>query len=178
MVKWKSAFGLSGLYEVSDSGQVVRIATYGRNPKPIRRALKPHKKPNGYLAIDMQRDQERHRFYVHRLVWQTFRGVIPNGLEINHRNGDKADNRLKNLELITRSDNMLHSFQTLDPSLNRSFGATHHKAKLSEDDVKEVLRLSTAGNSRNKIAELFGVSGTAIGYILNGRNWKQLTGLG
>jgi HNH endonuclease/NUMOD4 motif len=178
MVKWKSAFGLRGLYEVSDDGQVMRVATHGRNPKSIRRPLRPHKKPNGYLAVDMQQDQERHRFYVHRLVWQTFRGEIPIGLEINHRNGDRADNRLENLELTTRSDNMLHCFQTLNPSLKRSFGATHHKAKLSEDDVKEVLRLSKAGNSRNKIAELFGVSGTAIGYILSGRNWKQLTGLG
>lgn len=175
-VRWAAAPGFQGLYEVSDDGQIVRIATHGQNPKPIRRPFKPHRKPNGYLAADLQRDQQRHRSYVHRLVWEAFRGAIPSGLEINHRNGDKADNRLVNLELVTRSDNMLHSFQTLDPSLNRSRGETHHKAKLTEEDVRSVLRMVAAGDSRRIIAERFGISKTAVSLIVKGKNWKHLTG--
>lgn len=47
---------------------------------------------------------------IHRLVWEAFHGAIPPGFEVNHRNGDKTDNRLENLELVTRSENMAHAY--------------------------------------------------------------------
>jgi hypothetical protein len=44
------------------------------------------------------------------LVWEAFNGPIPDRLEVNHRNGNKRDNRLENLELVTRSQNMAHAY--------------------------------------------------------------------
>ena len=102
MTKWKPVPGFVGLYEISDDGQIVRIATHGKKPKAIRRPVQPHTKPEGYLAVDLQRDQVRTRTYVHRLLWEAFRGPIPSGLEINHRDGNRSNNRLDNLELVTR----------------------------------------------------------------------------
>lgn len=177
-MKWKPIPGFEGLYEISDEGHVVRISTHGRNPKSIRRPVRPHKKPEGYLAIDIQRDQIRLRSYVHRVVWEAFRGPIPSGLEINHRDGNRLNNRLDNLELVTRSANMLHSFQQLSPSLNRVRGTAHHKAKLTPADVENILSLNRTGTSQREIARLYGVSKTAIGFILKGRNWKHVTGIG
>lgn len=43
--------------------------------------------------------------YVHRLVWELFKGEIPEGYEINHIDGNKANNKLSNLELVTRQEN-------------------------------------------------------------------------
>jgi hypothetical protein len=174
-LKWRTLPGFYNLYRISDAGHVARIWTHGNLPKPILKLVKPHKKPNGYLAIDIQRSQRRYRSYVHRLVWEAFRGVIPNGLEINHKNGDRVDNRLANLELVTRSANMLHCFQSLSPSLKRRHGETHHKAKLTADDVKKILGLYGT-ISAPKIAKMFAVSKTAIHYIAKGRNWKHFTG--
>lgn len=51
------------------------------------------------------------RFYVHRTVYELFIGAIPSGYEINHINGDKSDNRVENLELLTRSQNLTHAYK-------------------------------------------------------------------
>jgi hypothetical protein len=177
MVTWKAIPGFHNLYKISDDGQIMRMATHGLHPKAIQRLLSAHQKPNGYWAVDLQKDQERHRSYLHRLVWEAFRGAIPSGLEINHKDGNRNNNRLDNLELVTRSDNMLHCFQSLNPSRKRRFGETHHKAKLTEEDVSKILSLYGTMPAP-KIGKMFGVSKTAIHYIAKGRNWKQSTGLG
>lgn len=174
MTQWRAVVGFESLYEISDDGQIARIATHGLNPKPIWRLLHPDTKPNGYVYVDLSRDNRSERRYVHQLVWEAFKGPIPDGLEPNHKNGRKHDNRIGNLELLNRSGNMLHGFQTLDFSLNRSRGATHHKAKLTEDDVREIWRMIAAGKSRRAIAEIFGISKTAVSLIVKGKNWKHL----
>jgi hypothetical protein len=51
--------------------------------------------------------------YVHRIVWEAFNGTIPRDKEINHKNGNKADNRLDNLELTSKSENIKHSYMVL-----------------------------------------------------------------
>jgi len=51
--------------------------------------------------------------YEHRLVWEYFNGAIPSGLEINHKDGNRQNNELKNLELVTRSENIKHSYEVL-----------------------------------------------------------------
>lgn len=51
--------------------------------------------------------------YVHRLVWETFVGEIPKGYEINHKDGNKANCALNNLELTSHSDNIKHSYNVL-----------------------------------------------------------------
>ena len=175
MPEWKPIPGFEGLYEISDEGHIVRIATHGLNPKAIRRPINPHKKPEGYLAVDIQRQQERSRFYLHRLIWTAFRGPIPSGLEVNHKDGDRANNSLDNLELVTRSANMLHCFEELSPSLNRVRGTEHHKAKLTPEDVRQIVSLHRSGTSQRELARQYGVSKNAIRLILKGRNWKHVT---
>lgn len=65
---------------------------------------------NGYVQVG-QRKGKRLRFHlVHRLVWEGVHGKIPKGMEVHHRNGVKADNRIQNLELVTHSENLLAHF--------------------------------------------------------------------
>jgi hypothetical protein len=175
MAKWKPVPGFEGVYIVSDQGQVVRIATHGKNPKPLWRPIHPDQKPNGYVYVDLQKHSARSRFYLHRLVWEAFKGPIPSGLEPNHKRGIKTDNRLSQLELLSRSDNMLHGFAKLNFSRNRVRGSSHHKAKLSEADVLTILRCLASGVSWTKLAKMYNVSKTAIGAIARGRSWKQVT---
>jgi HNH endonuclease/NUMOD4 motif/Helix-turn-helix domain of resolvase len=174
--KWKPVLGFEDLYAISNDGQIARVLTHGRNPKAIWRILKTDTKPNGYVYVDLSIGNRRERHYVHQLVWEAFKGPIPSGMEPNHKNGIKHDNRLRNFKLVTRSENMIHSFQFLSPSLNRSKGATHHKAKLSENDVAAILAMCRAGISRATIAKTFGISKTAIYLIMKGKNWKHFTG--
>lgn len=60
----------------------------------------------GYYQIKLLSNKTRKTFYVHRLVWETFKGKIPKGYEINHKDHNKANNDLSNLELVTHSENV------------------------------------------------------------------------
>lgn len=59
----------------------------------------------GYLSVGLANNEGQRNFYVHRLVYMTFVGTIPDSLQINHINHDKSDNRLENLEVVTASEN-------------------------------------------------------------------------
>ena len=69
------------------------------NPRPIK----------GYLHVDLCRNGKAVRRSVHRLVWETFVEPIGGRLEINHKNLDRADNRLENLEVVTHQQNAQHA---------------------------------------------------------------------
>jgi hypothetical protein len=179
MAKWKAVPWLATTYEISDNGQlrrVTRLKRPNRKLKVFRTAIRSHPTGHGYLRLDVYREQERGQVYIHRLVWEAFHGRIPNGMDINHRDGNKSNNRLDNLELVTRSENMLHMFKHLRPSLNRTRGTAHHFARLTPDDVKTILELRRAGKSGYAIAKIYDISPTAVYLIFNGTNWKHVTG--
>lgn len=107
---------------------------------------------------------------VHRLVCETVNGHPPTqGMQVNHKDGDKSNNRPDNLEWVTRSGNMSHAYDIdLKPSGERS-----HLAKLSASDVIEIRSLK-GKISQSKIGARFGVTQTCIQKILSGKKWKQL----
>jgi hypothetical protein len=73
------------------------------------RALTPRPSRTHYLIVDLCRESKYSKKAVHRLVWEAFNGPIPGRLEINHKNLDRADNRLENLELVTHQQNVQHA---------------------------------------------------------------------
>lgn len=62
----------------------------------------------GYLQVCLQCEEGKHPFSVHRLIYETFCGSIPQGLEVNHIDENKEENRLSNLNLMTHGDNNNH----------------------------------------------------------------------
>jgi len=75
------------------------------------REIKPCRTGTGYLSV--QFTQGGSRAYVHRLVAAAFVPNLTGAPHINHRNGNKQDNRADNLEWVTRSQNMKHATQVL-----------------------------------------------------------------
>ena len=92
------------------------------NPKGEMRVLRPRTHPSGYLYLGMfiGKGKTKKRLWrrVHRVVAQTFIGNIPKGKEINHMSGDKHDNRVDNLEIVTRHQNLIHYHRILKPQKN------------------------------------------------------------
>ncbi len=112
---WKDIVGYEGLYKISNNGNVLalerKIERSGMSDRKAKqKLLLPLKMPNGYLQIGLNKNKQRRSFSIHRLVAKAFIYNENNSLVINHKNGDKADNRVDNLEWCTQSENVKHSY--------------------------------------------------------------------
>jgi hypothetical protein len=125
----------------------------------------------GYEKTSIVIGGELKTFATHRLVYQSFIGDIPSGFEIDHINDDRKDNRLTNLRVITRLDNVRKAAKAHSRS---SRGSLNNQSRLSEQDVLNVYWLLSAGARKSTIARAFSVSTTSICNIANGRNWRHL----
>lgn len=99
---WKSIKNYEGLYQVSNLGRV-RSLKVGNIKN-----LKPRIITGGYFQVGLCKDNKRSFFLVHRLVWEAFIGTIPEGMQVNHIDEDKTNNRLDNLNLLTCKENCNH----------------------------------------------------------------------
>lgn len=86
-----------------------------RSGQPELRELKPSKKKTGYLYTNIywgKKLTERSSLRIHRVVYETFIGPIPEGFVVDHINNIKSDNRLENLQLLTPLENTLKYWET------------------------------------------------------------------
>lgn len=167
MESWKSVVGFEGIYSVSDHGGVRRDCSGGNSrPGRIVSGVAAH---NGYLRISLCYRNKKTNAAVHRLVTAAFIGPCPIGMQVNHKNGVKSDNRLTNLEYVTPTENIRHAtyvIKTIRP------GEDYGNAKLTNAQVESVRGLSARGWTNTRLAKRFAVSGSAIGRIVNGQTWK------
>lgn len=139
---WRDIVGYEGLYQVSNFGNIKSLSKKWTGNNGSSRShddiiLKPFPTPKGYLKVKLAKSGIQKNFSVHRLVMTMFIANDNNLPEINHKNGIKSDNNLKNLEWISTSDNQLHSIHSLGRIFKR--GSDHFRA------VKAVQR-SMKGN--------------------------------
>lgn len=92
-------------YEVSNYG---RIRSYNKSRSGRPKIIKSFKNNCGYELVVLRHNKKSKNFLVHRLVIITFSGYIDGRPEVNHINEIKDDNRLDNLEWVTRSQNMTY----------------------------------------------------------------------
>jgi hypothetical protein len=109
---------------------------------------------------------------IHRLVLCTF-SPINVFKQVNHKDGDKLNNNLNNLEWVTPSENMLHAYKTGLNWSNPLYGEKHPNSKLTEKDVKMIRELhkEVAFNSYI-LARLYKVSRGTIQDVIHHRTWK------
>ena len=77
---------------------------------PTNRPLKKSPIGAGYHNVQLCKDGKYTHKLIHRLVWEAFNGPIPGRLEINHKDLDKTNNHIDNLELVTHQQNLIHVF--------------------------------------------------------------------
>lgn len=163
---------LDGYYLVSDDGKVFSVARtlqVNGHSKQIKRSLKSAEKAqrtdrSGYANCTISFKGRTRHFRVHRLVMEAF-DPRPNAqqLDVNHKNGIKTDNRLENLEWLTRGENLKHRYQVLKQkhSMVGKYGQEHPRAKAiigydANDnkvcEFKALMDAQRAGYSASKIS--------------------------
>lgn len=116
---------------------------------------------------------------VHVLVAEAFFGPPPEGHEVNHKNGDKADNRLENLEYVTKQENYWHSVDIgVRPMRgNPTFplnGGANPQAKLTDLDVRKIRATEMRRGTHALLAREYGVCKHTIKDIIHRRTWKHI----
>jgi integrase len=97
MATWRDVSGYSGVYQVSDEGQVRNTHT--------NKILQPVRMKNGRLYVTLSRDGFQRKCTVHSLVAAAFLGSRTSGQEAAHKDGDYTHNHASNLEYLTRQEN-------------------------------------------------------------------------
>lgn len=169
---WKPVPGYEDNYIISNFGNIQTVATTFRNIRPGR-LLKPTACKNGYCIVRLwSKGSGGKPLYVHRLVMLAFVGPCPRGEEVNHKDGNRTNNRLDNLEYMTRSENNFHSYHFLGRKASPTYGEKHHNAKLTRQKAAEIREKYATGNyTYAALGREYGVNYTTIKSIVLGRTW-------
>lgn len=160
----------TGYFRVDEDGSIWRLQTRSRTGR--RRAIPPrradYRESNGYRRIRLGKHGT---ITAHRLVWLALRGAIPAGLEVNHKNLNKSDNRIDNLELLTHVENVQHAYANGAVPVLR--GEQNGQSKLCEREVVEIRERVARGEPKRAIARYFDITPTLVRHIVSGKAWKH-----
>lgn len=159
MIKQHPKYGVL----VSDGGEV-----YWLDNTPVNLGNDRYKR----IRVAKKNNWKIYSESVHRLVVQTFIGEIPKGMVVNHKDGDKHNNKLSNLEIVTPSENTKHALE--NGLFTAAKGVRTGKAKLTESQVLEVYKLLKDGVSNDEIARRFNINFRSVPQIKKGRRWAHL----
>lgn len=110
-IEWRKVPFLENCYEVSSTGRVRRCASGSRTYAGRERSV--HRDRRGYMCFVASINGEYRSVRVHQAVAWAFLGEPSSGrTQVNHKNGDKTDNRVENLEWCTRAENIAHARRT------------------------------------------------------------------
>lgn len=164
--------GYEGKYEIDTDGNVYAMTAY-RN-LPAGRVMKGRPNKDGYIYVAFYHNRKHSGHYVHRLVMLVFQPIENAHLfEVNHEDGNKANNRFENLKWVTHQANIEHA-RTVLKGWGKHRGESIGGSKFNPDIVREIRRLHTDGKTNLQIARLYNVSTMAIWKIIQRRSWAHV----
>lgn len=150
-----------------DLGKYILYENGSLFSKKSNRFLKASLQRAGYLTYGSKLGT------VHRLLAQHFLGGIPKGMCVNHIDGNKLNNSLNNLEIVTQQENTIHAYKTgLAKGLS---GECNSQAKLSEKDCENLCQDLLNGLDNETIGSKYGLHPRYVSLIRGKKRWKSLT---
>lgn len=151
-------------YSVTDTGVVY---SYKYNKKRELRQLDDV----GYLRVKISLGGKIKNCKVHRLVAEAFLSTWDESLQVNHKDFDRQNNHVDNLEMVTGKENTMHA--TLGGRRRTKKGQDAWNSKLTPEQVVEI-RSKRGILSQHTLAKLYGVSRSCINNIMLGVNWSHV----
>nr|DAS70664.1 MAG TPA: homing endonuclease [Caudoviricetes sp.] len=142
---WKDIDGYEGRYQISNFGNVKSIF-YKKSKEPNEKILKArlgrkskNKEIQRYLYIVLSLNSKVKTFYIHRLVAKYFVPNLENKPYVNHKDGNKLNNKSDNLEWVTPLENNLHSINVLNKKAGKGFkyDKNHNSKKVMQFYISE-----------------------------------------
>lgn len=177
---FKDVIGYEGLYQVSNLGRVKSLPKKIKNGNGFsvrpEKYLKLEVTNRGYQRVMLYNNYKYERISVHRIVAINFINNPSIKETVNHKNGIKTDNRVDNLEWMTRSENMQHGF---DIGIHKPPYGIRNTTAITEDEIKVIAKEYSNGNtSIRKLAKKYGIKANTIYYNIipnkNNRFKKEL----
>ena len=156
MKEWKDVPGFGGKYQVATDGSV-------RN-KTSKRILRATKKPDEYLCVHLSDGKNAKNCMVHRLVAEAF---IPNNNNypvVNHKDGNKSNPDVNNLEWVTVSENALHAYRT-------------GLSKVSDRCKDTVRKIAASNGAKTTCKPVIQVNGEILTTYKSVREAERITGI-
>ena len=139
------------------------------NGTVVKENLRVFGKNRGYYVVSLYRKNIPKYFRINRLVAKAFIPNPNNFPQVNHKNLDKLDNRVENLEWCDQTYNMRHA------RANGNFKKPPGKRKINEIQAKEIKDLwRTRKYTQEKIGKMYNLAGSTISYIVNNKRWKEI----
>ena len=161
---WKD-FEYGGLmYSANEYGQIKGL---GRN-----KILKKRLNKDGYEVVTLGDINNRSAVKVHSIIARLFVDGYKIGLEVNHKDFNRSNNNASNLEWVTHIENVKSSAKEGRYGNGRHSGTNNGRAKISENDVKEIIRLRGFGESISSISRKFGIGWTQTKRIIDRESWS------
>lgn len=175
--EFRDVFGYENYYIVSSYGRI--FSKNYRRTKTIGELAqstlydKRRNSETGYKRVKMFHVNSDTPTIVHRIVAITFLGPAPIGRNyVNHKNGDKGDNRVCNIEWTSNQENVVHAVNGgMYPDRK---GSKHRMAKIDEKMAAEIKKMALCGMKTSEIALKTGVSIHIINDIRGGYSWKHV----
>jgi hypothetical protein len=145
-------------YLVTDDGKVISLR------RGYWKTLQGVESNHGYLRVNLQRRLHS----IHVLVAATFLGPRAEGYQVNHKDGDKFNNSIENLEYVTAAENNQHAYDT---GL-RDIGEKHPRSKLTDEEIASIRSLKGVKDAK-AISLEFGISRRYVSSI-----WRYKTRVG
>ena len=155
---------IKDLYTITSDGEI-----YSDNSGKMKTRNKGN---TTYQIINLMRENGKKKtFRLHRLVLMAFNPIENmDKLEVNHKDGDKTNNKLENLEWCTSSENQTHAFRTGLQQARR--GQQSNFSKLTKEEIEDILKMRERGMLQREIAEKIGCTRSNISYILSNKTWQ------
>lgn len=163
--QWKTIPEYEGLYMASNLGNIKSLR-FGKE-----KILKTRQKNSGYLNVNLWKDKKSITMLVHRLVASAFYGALNVSITVNHKDFNKKNNNISNLELMSIRDNIIHAFNNKRRSEAYKKGSSNGRSKLVEEDIATIRSLKLTST---QISNIYGVSVTVISSIRNNKSWKHV----